>query len=165
MSDIHQAKSQTDVDLHFLRMASNVAGETDDPKAKIDESAAVGAVLVPQHGDPLSAANRIPLRLRRVGYKVVGANSPDRYLKLEHAERAVIFAAARALVDMRDATIYCTRFPCAACARAIVDVGIKRLVVGQGISAESPESPWIEEQRVAYAMLRDAGITLRYLSR
>lgn len=159
-----QSKSQTDVDQHFLRLALAVARESDDPKAKLDSSAAVGAVIVPQTGEPVSSANRIPQRLRKAGYRLTDPASIDRYLKLEHAERSAIFAAVRTQVDLRDATMYCTRFPCAACARAIIEVGIRRLVVAQGISAEAAESPWIEEQRVAYAMLRDADITLRYLS-
>lgn len=159
-----QSRSQTEVDQHFLRSASLIARESDDPKAKLESSAAVGALIVPQNGEPIGSANRIPQKLRKAGYVLTDPASPDRYLKLEHAERAAIYAAMRAHVDLHDATMYCTRFPCAACARAIIEVGIRRLVVAQGISGEAAESSWIEEQRVAYAMLRDAEITLRYLS-
>lgn len=154
--------SQTDVDLYYLRLALATSRDTDDPKAKYEPSSAVGAVLVPEEGEVVASANRVPRRLRgKIAYRITDPAAPERYLKIEHAERAAIYVAAREGISTERATMYCTRFPCAACARAIVEVDIVRLVVGQGFSAETN---WIEEQRAANSMLRDAGVTIRYLS-
>lgn len=45
-----------------------------------------------------------------------------------HAEMAALMSAARLGVSVRDATLYCTTFPCHMCARHIVASGIKRVV-------------------------------------
>jgi deoxycytidylate deaminase len=45
-----------------------------------------------------------------------------------HAEMAAITSAARLGISIRDATLFCTTFPCHMCARHIVASGIKRVV-------------------------------------
>uniref|UniRef100_UPI0012F8CDA9 anti-phage dCTP deaminase n=1 Tax=Pseudomonas asplenii TaxID=53407 RepID=UPI0012F8CDA9 len=45
-----------------------------------------------------------------------------------HAEMAALMSAARLGVSVRDATLYCTTFPCHMCARHIVASGVKRVV-------------------------------------
>ncbi|WP_198919598.1 anti-phage dCTP deaminase [Pseudomonas chlororaphis] len=45
-----------------------------------------------------------------------------------HAEMAALISAARLGISVRDATLYCTTFPCHMCARHIVASGIKRVV-------------------------------------
>lgn len=45
-----------------------------------------------------------------------------------HAEMAALMSAARLGTSVRDATLYCTTFPCHMCARHIVASGIKRVV-------------------------------------
>ena len=48
-----------------------------------------------------------------------------------HSEVDAICAATRYGVNLRGATIYVTRYPCEACARAIVNSGITRVVYGR----------------------------------
>jgi deoxycytidylate deaminase len=45
-----------------------------------------------------------------------------------HAEMAALMDAARRGVSVRNATLYCTTFPCHLCARHIVAAGIRRVV-------------------------------------
>lgn len=45
-----------------------------------------------------------------------------------HAEMAALMSAARLGISVRDATLFCTTFPCHMCARHIVASGIKRVV-------------------------------------
>lgn len=45
-----------------------------------------------------------------------------------HAEMAALMSAARLGISVRDATLFCTTFPCHICARHIVASGIKRVV-------------------------------------
>ena len=45
-----------------------------------------------------------------------------------HAEMSAIGDAARTGVAVRDATLYCTAFPCHICAKHIVGAGIRRVV-------------------------------------
>ena len=48
-----------------------------------------------------------------------------------HSEVDAISHAARLGVNLNGATIYVTRYPCEACARAIAEAGIKRVVYGR----------------------------------
>lgn len=53
---------------------------------------------------------------------------PLKYKWTEHAERNAIFSAAKNGVALLDSQIYIKWFPCADCARAIVQSGIKKLI-------------------------------------
>ena len=46
-----------------------------------------------------------------------------------HAEQNAIVQAAAFGVSIRDATLYCTHFPCVLCSKMIINAGIRRLVV------------------------------------
>ena len=50
------------------------------------------------------------------------------YGRSVHAEMAALMTAARLGISVRDATLFCTTFPCHMCARHIVASGIKRVV-------------------------------------
>lgn len=51
---------------------------------------------------------------------------PDKYLYTEHAERNAIYFAARIGVSLKGTRMYMTMFPCADCARGIIQCGIKK---------------------------------------
>lgn len=159
---IQSKLSITQLDELMLKEALFIRRSTDDPKGKISPQSSVGAIIV-RDGKILSkSANVLPPQLK--------LNQPDdsaivdeysRYHLIEHAERAAIFAAALNKIDLAGATIYCTRFPCSDCARAIVWAGIKRAVFPGGFAGEQR---WIESQRSALKIFRLAKVTVRYIS-
>lgn len=57
---------------------------------------------------------------------------PEKYFWFEHAERNAIYNAARVGTALTGCAIYTSTFPCADCARAIVQSGIKKVVTGKG---------------------------------
>lgn len=63
----------------------------------------------------------------------------DRDFYMEHAERDAIANAHRRGLVMQGATMYTTRFPCADCARAIVNSGIARVVYAGEIRLDDPK--------------------------
>jgi dCMP deaminase len=135
---------------------------TDDPKGKIVLQSAVGAVITLNGEEVVRSANVLPPELKTFMVSKGGAvTEEDRYHLIEHAERAAIFKAVRANVDISGATIYCTRFPCSDCARAIVWAGIKRAVFAGGFAGEQR---WLVSQRAALRILREGGVTVRYLT-
>lgn len=110
-----------DWDTYFMEMATLVS-----TKSK-DRSTRVGCVIVgPNH------------EVRTTGYNgfcrgVDDDNDdrhqrPEKYLWSEHAERNAIFNAARNGIRTEDCTAYTTVFPCADCARALIQSGIVRIV-------------------------------------
>ena len=53
--------------------------------------------------------------------------SGEKFFWMEHAERNAIYNAARTGSSLSKCTIYINRFPCADCARAIIQSGIKTI--------------------------------------
>lgn len=64
---------------------------------------------------------------------------PNRFIWMDHAERRVIYNAARYGISTEGATIYTTWFPCAECAKAISQSGIGKVV---GIEPDWSNQRW-----------------------
>jgi deoxycytidylate deaminase len=144
-----------------LAVAFRERANADDPKAQVVIQSGVGAVVATREVEIARSANVLPPALsaafRDDGHVIT---ETDRYHVIEHAERAAIFNAFLAKQDLAGATIYCTRFPCSDCARAIIWSGITRAVFPPGLTGESR---WRDAQRAALRMFRLAGIKVRYL--
>lgn len=153
--------SLTEADRFYLAEAFAERLHTDDPKAKTVPQSAVGAVIANASGELARSSNVIPPRLRA---EMEAANqevaTEDRYHIIEHAERAALFKAYLAGNNLEGATLYCTRFPCSDCARAIAWSPIRRVVLPNGFAGEKR---WLEAQRAALRILRGSGIKVRYL--
>jgi deoxycytidylate deaminase len=144
-----------------MREALTERSATDDPKGKIVPQSAVGSIVADREGEIARSANVLPPIFRDLFDK--GArhvSDAERYHFIEHAERAAIFKALRSRSDLSSATIYCTRFPCSDCARAILFSGIKRAVFLGGFAGEKR---WLASQRAALSILRDGGVVVRYM--
>lgn len=80
---------------------------------------------------------------------------PEKYVFIEHAERNAIYWAARRGIALEGGIIYLNWFPCAECARAIVQSGIKKLV--------GYEPDWSEERygfKDARTILEEGGVEI-----
>lgn len=141
-------------------MAVEISRVSDDPKARIVPASGVGAVIANSKFQFVESANVIPPRLKP-STVIDDPIDERRYTHIEHAERSAIFVAAANGFELDGATMYCTRFPCSDCARAIVFSGINRFVVPKGFSGETG---WVGSQRAALDILRTAGVTVRYLA-
>lgn len=81
---------------------------------------------------------------------------PDKYLWVEHAERAAIYQAAKDGLVLRGATMWCPWAACADCARAISYTGIKRLIRFPMGSTEG----WDQSVEVGDMILSEAGVEI-----
>jgi dCMP deaminase len=139
-------------DEDFLRLAFKTAAVWSD-----DRSTQNGAVLVPLNGRRIAVANHFPAgvepRLAR----------PAKYQFIEHAERAAIYAAARAGTATAWATLYCCWFACPDCARAIVEAGIREVVGHATPWAQTPVR-WASEVATGEQILREGGVAVRRLA-
>lgn len=86
---------------------------------------------------------------------------PSKYLYTEHAERNAIYNAARVGARLEGATLYMNYYPlpCADCARAIIQSGIKR-IVGPNIPFPGVGQQWKDHMSEAEIMLKEAGVEL-----
>lgn len=144
--------NSTKWDSRFLRLAHEVAAWSKD------RSTQVGAVIV--------KADRTPGPYGYNGFPRAIDDEDDarhtrpmKYKWTEHAERNAIYNAARIGVALEGCTIYVTHTPCPDCTRAIVQVGIRRVVVDEA-SRDDPsfEERWGEDFRLIVEMLGEAGV-------
>ena len=82
---------------------------------------------------------------------------PLKYKFAEHAERNAIYNSDSSL---KGSSCYVTMFPCADCSRAIIQTGIKEVVV------EMPDwehERWGDDFKITKDMLSEAGVKLTYV--
>lgn len=86
---------------------------------------------------------------------------PQKYKWTEHAERNAIYNAAREGVSLYRSVMYVPLFPCADCARAIIQAGIAVIVVPQAddFNCDNP-GRWAEDWEIAQVMLLEAGVQI-----
>jgi dCMP deaminase len=106
---------------YFLEMAEFVSRKSKDRSTK------VGCVIVgPNHEVRTTGYNGFCRGIDdNMDYR---HDRPEKYFWAEHAERNAIYNAARNGIRLEDCTLYSTVFPCADCARAIIQSGIKTVV-------------------------------------
>ena len=91
---------------------------------------------------------------------------PLKYLYTEHAERNAIYFAARQILE--GSTIYLQWFPCADCARAIIQSGIAKIVIdadnyGYDIqNKKEGNKRWEDSFIAAKQMLGEAGVRIEF---
>lgn len=140
-------------DKRFMELADTVAGWSDDPTTK------VGCVLVGPGNEVLALGyNGLPRGID--DSNDTRTTAPGKYLWIEHAERNAIFAAARLGASTRDGRMYVSWFPCADCARAIVQAGIKEVV---GREPDLSSERWGNLFRTACEIFVEAGVSVRFL--
>jgi deoxycytidylate deaminase len=161
--DLVTKRSKTQDDEYYLVLAFAERNKSDDPKSRLVAQSGVGATIV-NHGQIVSqSANVLPPKLKnRFTAEGIDVGEAERYHLIEHAERAAIFIALLDGQSIEGATMYCTRYPCSDCARAIVWAGISRLVVASGLAGEQR---WLDAQRAARHILKLGGVTVRVLQR
>lgn len=79
---------------------------------------------------------------------------PAKYKWTEHSERNAIYNAARIGIPVEGCTIYVPWYPCVDCARAIIQSGIKRLVVTE---PNWDDSIWGADFKLVREMLEELG--------
>jgi dCMP deaminase len=143
-------------DDYFMNMVYLVA-----MKSK-DENTHIGAVIVGPDKE-----------IRSTGYNsfVRGINDsiperqirPEKYFWFEHAERNAIYNAARIGVSTKDCTMYTNGVPCMDCARAVIQAGIKRVVVDKQWDDNNVDI-WLEQAKRSLQMFTESGVEVRYIN-
>lgn len=101
-------------------------------------------VLLPAYNGPPAGVADTPARRER----------PAKYLYASHAEANLIAFAARRGIRTDGCHVYVTHMCCAACARTLIQAGIKKVVFGAGTTSMQPA-----EFEAAAVMFREAGVT------
>ena len=110
-------------DIRYLQLAENIASWSKDPSTQI------GAIAVGTKGQVLAQGyNGFPRGVEdRVEYY---EDRETKYKYVVHAEMNVIYNATYNGVSLDGATLYVTGLPvCSDCAKGVIQVGIKRVVM------------------------------------
>lgn len=120
----------TNWDKKFCELAEYISTWSKDPNTKI------GAVIMGYNKEPISFGyNGIPRGVDDSPSERSSRTHNEKYYWYEHAERNAIYNAARIGIPTLGKIMYLNCcLPCADCARAIIQSGIKRVVCKKGVS-------------------------------
>jgi dCMP deaminase len=128
-----------------------------------DTSTKVGCIIVGPNNEIISTGfNGLPRGVMETEHRT--EQRPTKYFYTEHAERNAIYLAARRGVPIDGASMYIQWFPCADCARAIIQSGIKSVYIDKNYY--DPKSPtaadkrWKDSFDASLAMLNEANIKI-----
>ena len=107
-------------DEYFMEIVEQISARSPDPHTRH------GCVLVDQDNRVISTGYNGPVS--GLPNDLVPLTRPEKYDWFIHAEdNAVAFSRC----DLRGATAYVTGQPCASCFRRLLQVGVRRIVVGE----------------------------------
>ena len=143
-------------DIKYLNLARHFSTWSKDP------STSVGAVVIGEQGQVLSQGYN--------GFPRGVDDSPERYDNrvtkykfVVHAEMNCIYNASYTGASLNGATLYVHGLPvCSECAKGIIQVGIKRIVI-PFISDESTPEKWQASTNSAREMFVEAGVKYQSL--
>lgn len=138
--------------IRYLKLAQEVATWSKDPSTQ------VGAVVVGSKGQILSQGyNGFPR-----GISDSNKRLNDRDVKLSfivHAEMNAIYNATYSGVSLDGSTIFIHGLPaCSECAKGIIQVGIKRVVVSKQCIEARPH--WNDSWNKSKSMFAEAGVAI-----
>ena len=134
-------------DKRFYELAKHIATWSKDPSTQ------VGAIIItPNKRIVATGYNGMPTNIN--DFKYDRWARPTKYMWVEHAERNAIYHAARHGTSIEGCSLYVTTFPCADCARAIIQSGISCLIAPY----YTEDKKWIKSWKVSEEMLIEAKI-------
>jgi dCMP deaminase len=137
-------------DRKFIKLSKHISDWSKDKNKK------VGAVIVDSDNIVLSVGyNGIPRGCDDTNE--CRYERPTKYLFTEHAERNAIYHAARHGVSLKDCKMYVTLFPCADCARAMIQSGITKIIAPE---PNLNHEVWGDHFKAAIQMMEEAKIEM-----
>ena len=138
----------TDWDKRYLGLAKEISTWSKDPSSQI------GAVAIGSKGQVLAQGyNGFPRGIDDVEHRY--NNKETKYKYVVHAEQNVIYNATYNGVSLDGATLYVWGLPvCSECAKGVVQVGIKRVVMPQ----KTYPKQWVKSFELSKELFEEAGV-------
>jgi len=139
---------------YFFSICDTVAKKSKDPSTK------VGSIIVgPIHEIRSTGYNGFPR-----GVHDTESRLKDREMKYRltiHAELNAILSAARNGVSLEDCILYTQWYPCHECAKAIIQAGIKHVIISGSFLDVRGTSGWEESFKTAKEMFNEAKVGVK----
>ena len=141
-------------DEYYLDICKVVAARSKDPHTQI------GCVIAgPAHEIRSTGYNSLPRGIRDDVPERL--ERPTKYLWMEHAERNAIYNAARCGTPLEGCTLYVEIMPCMDCGRAIVQAGIREVIVSGARMSQYSSDYYDEHFRNVEVLFQEAGVNVR----
>jgi dCMP deaminase len=146
-------------DEYFFKLIDMIKQKSKDTSTK------VGCIIVGNRNEIISTGfNGLPMG---VCESIDRCERPKKYLYTEHSERNAIYLAANRGVSLSGTTIYVSAFPCADCMRAIMQSGIKTIVIEDKNFSFDENSEfntrWKDSFIAAREMMNESNIELKVI--
>jgi len=139
-------------DKRFLNLAKEISTWSKDPSTQ------VGAIAVKDRKVLAQGYNGFPRNMKDLEDRY--NNKKEKYTYIVHAEMNVIYNATYNGASLKDSTMYVYGLPvCSDCAKGIIQVGIKRVVMLEMIVPEK----WRESFRNTKHMFDEAGVKYEFI--
>ena len=140
-------------DKRYLALAREISTWSKDPSSKI------GAVAVGSQGQVLAQGyNGFPRGIEDSNARYI--DRPTKYKYIVHAEQNVIYNATYNGVSLNGSTLYVTGLPtCSDCAKGVIQVGIKRVVMPKQIIPDQWQDSWNLTQQ----MFKETGVKFDFI--
>lgn len=135
---------------YFMQIAQTVS-------LKSKDDVKVGTVLVRDNDILTLGFNGLPRGVKEHDFRY---KHPQKQMFMEHAEANAVNNAARLGISLQGATAYVTWFPCADCARRLIQAGVKEIVFGR--YPDTDHHRWGVSFQVAMEMFQEAGVHLHH---
>ncbi len=141
-------------DQYYLEICKVVASRSKDPNTH------VGCVIVgPAHEIRTTGYNSFPRGIRDDVPERF--ERPTKYHWIEHAERNAICNAARCGTPLEGCTIYVEIMPCMDCGRAIVQAGIREVVISAARMTQYSSDYYNQQFGMVEVLFAEAGVKVR----
>jgi dCMP deaminase len=139
---------------YYLAICRAVAARSKDPHTQL------GCVIAgPAHEIRSTGYNSLPRGIRDDVPERL--ERPTKYLWMEHAERNAIYNAARCGTPLEGCTLYVEIMPCMDCGRALVQAGIREVVISSERMKEYSSEYYNEHFRMVEVLFEEARINIR----
>lgn len=140
---------------YFLDLLGPIASKSKDPNTK------TGAIITgPDNEIRSTGFNGFPRGIDFDNPTSSRWAKPEKYIWAEHAERNAIYNAARMGNPTNNCFLYCSHFPCVECARAIIQSGIKKVILPSDniLAFRDVRSVYYEDELHTRQMFLEAGV-------
>lgn len=114
------------------------------------------ALLIDNDNVALKGINILPPGVKNIKKRFEGKN---KHIYPNHAERDLIYKAARSGIATKGLTMVMPWLPCIPCANAIITAGIRELIIHKQM-VERTDEKWKDELQDATQIMTEAGIKI-----
>lgn len=142
------------IDSFYMSLAYLYALKSQDPNTKL-------AAVVVDSDNTICGLGCIDFPQGITTNKSTRLERPEKYYWMVHAEENAIFDAINKGTSVKGCKMYTPSWPCAACAKTIIQAGIKEIVLHKTWVDQTGWTKWDEDLKRSQEMLKEAGVIIR----